>query len=200
MLRFPTAALLLAAALLVGATAPASVTFNKNVLPILQKQCQECHRPGEVAPMSFMTYKDTRPWAKAIKTAILTKKMPPWFADPGYGHFINERRLTEAEISAIVAWADNGAPEGAEKDKPAAVQFASGWSIGKPDIVVEAPKDIPIPATGVMDQSNILVRVNFPHDMWVKAAEVHPGNSAIEHTLESSGFDPERRTLWGFRL
>src|SRR5438477_9536911 len=70
----------------------AAVTFNKNVLPILQKDCQTCHRPGEIAPMSFLTYKDTRPWARAMKTAVVTRQMPPWFADPAYGHFANDKR------------------------------------------------------------------------------------------------------------
>src|SRR5579864_9730690 len=91
--------------------APSAVTFNKDVLPILQRNCQGCHRPGEVAPMSLLTYTDARPWAKAIKTAVVTQKMPPWFADPKVGHFSNERRLSEAEIGTLVAWADNGAPE-----------------------------------------------------------------------------------------
>src|SRR5438874_1707712 len=126
---------LLAASAAWAATAPGSITFNKDVLPVLQKQCQECHRPGEVAPMSFMTYKETRPWAKAIKAAVLTKKMPPWFADPRAGHFSNERRLSEAEVATLVKWADSGAPEGDAKDRPAPAVFADGWEIGKPDIV-----------------------------------------------------------------
>ena len=95
------------------------VTFHKDVLPILQKNCQECHRPGEVAPMSLLTYDDARPWAKAIKAAVVTQKMPPWFADPKFGHFANDRRLSDAdEIATLTAWADNGAPEGDAKDKP----------------------------------------------------------------------------------
>lgn len=184
MAGFPLAFLLLAPAAL-AATAPIPVTFNKDVLPILQKQCQECHRPGEVAPMSFMTYRDTRPWAKAIKNAIITRKMPPWFADPNYGHFRNQRSLTDGEIRTLVAWTDQGALEGADKDKPGEVRFASGWSIGKPDIVVEAPKDVPVVATGLMDQSNLLVKVNFPHDIWVKAAEVRPGNARVVHHMKA---------------
>jgi hypothetical protein len=122
-----------------------SITFNKDVLPILQKQCQNCHRPGEVAPMSFLSYKETRPWAAAIKSAVLTNKMPPWFADPSVGHFSNERRLTESERNTLVAWVENGAAEGEAKDLPAPVEFADGWKIGKPDIVVEMPNDIPLP-------------------------------------------------------
>src|SRR5437868_14143778 len=83
------------------------VSFSKEVLPILQRNCQQCHRPAEVAPMSFLTYDSTRPWAKAIKEAVLSKKMPPWFADPHYGGFRNAPRLTEADIQTLAAWADS---------------------------------------------------------------------------------------------
>lgn len=108
-MRVSAAALLIPLAAMAATKSPTSATFNRDVLPILQKQCQECHRPGEVAPMSFLTYKETRPWAKAIKDAILARKMPPWFAS--YGHFKNERRLTDAEVATIVRWVENGAPE-----------------------------------------------------------------------------------------
>src|ERR1700716_3531824 len=94
------------------------VTFNREVLPILQKNCQSCHRPGEIGPSSFLTYDSTRPWAKAIKAAVVTRKMPPWFADPKYGHFANDRRLSDSDVSTLSAWADAGAPEGNAKDKP----------------------------------------------------------------------------------
>jgi hypothetical protein len=80
------------------ARAAPDVTFNKDVLPILQKNCQSCHRPGEIGPFSLLTYDSARPWAKSIKTAVLTEKMPPWFADPRYGHFANDRRLRDADI------------------------------------------------------------------------------------------------------
>ena len=89
-----------------SATAADTVTFNKHVLPILQKNCQGCHRPRQVAPMSFLTYESTRPWAKAMKTAVATKKMPPWDADPQIGHFTNDRSLQPAEIEVIAKWAD----------------------------------------------------------------------------------------------
>src|SRR6187200_1459108 len=119
-----------------GQSGQAHVTFNKDVLPILQKNCQSCHRPGEIAPMSFLTYRDTRPWARAMKTAVSSRQMPPWFADPAYGHFANDKRLSDAAISTIAAWADAGAPEGEEKDKPEPVVFHEGWSL-KPDMVIE---------------------------------------------------------------
>src|SRR3989441_2494863 len=93
----------------VSSTSPASVTFHKDVLPILQKNCQSCHRPGQVAPMSFLTYQDVRPWAKAMKTAVVTRQMPPWFADPQFSHFSNDRSLKAADIDTISKWADGGA-------------------------------------------------------------------------------------------
>jgi hypothetical protein len=185
MFRIFTTVFLVEAGLLAAADGPPAVTFNRNVLPILQKQCQECHRPGEVAPMAFLTYQQTRPWAKAIKQAVLTKKMPPWFAEPGHRALANERRLTPVEIESLVAWADSGAAEGDARDQAPPVKFAEGWTIGKPDIVVEFPHEISIPATGVMDQSNLLVKVNFPNDVWVKAAEVRPGNPKVVHHMKA---------------
>ena len=117
---------------LVGSAALAAsndVTFNRDVLPVLQKNCQECHRPGEVAPMSLLTYAEARPWAKALKAAVVTQMMPPWFADPRYGHFANDRRLTPQEIATISTWADNGAPEGdASGSKSPGVRSGTGGS------------------------------------------------------------------------
>ena len=104
----------------------AVVTFTKDVLPILQNNCQTCHRPGEIAPMSFLTYKDTRPWAKAIKSAVVSRQMPPWFADPSYGHFANDRTLSDRDIKTLIAWADNGTLEGDAKDAPAPRAFHEG--------------------------------------------------------------------------
>ena len=102
-----------------AASVSSNVTYYKDVAPVLQNRCQECHRSGEVAPMSFTSYDETRPWAKAIKTAVLTKKMPPWLADPKFDHFQNARRLTDFEINTLVSWVDAGAPEGDAHDKPA---------------------------------------------------------------------------------
>src|SRR6188472_4528733 len=101
-----TALIVLTATVALAARQNPNVTFNKEVLPILQKNCQTCHRPGEVAPMSFLTYDSTRPWAKAIKEAVVSKKMPPWFADPHFGDFQNDPRLKEQDIKTIVAWVD----------------------------------------------------------------------------------------------
>src|SRR5678816_453961 len=97
----------------------ASVTFNKDVLPILQNNCQSCHRPGGIAPMSLLTYENARPWAKAIKTAVVNKQMPPWFADTSVGEFRNGPKLTAENIKTLVAWAETGSREGDAKDKAA---------------------------------------------------------------------------------
>jgi hypothetical protein len=163
-----------------AATSTTAVTFNKDVLPILQKNCQNCHRPGEVAPMSLLSYSEARPWAKAIKAAVVSRKMPPWFADPQVGHFANDRTLNAADINALVAWVDNGAPEGDAKDKPAPVAFPQGWSI-QPDLVVEMPRDFQLPATGTINYQFIRVKANFTEDLWVEAAEMRPGNPAVVH-------------------
>jgi hypothetical protein len=160
------------------------VTFYKDVLPIVQKNCQGCHRPGEVAPFSLLTYTDARPWAKAMKVAVVTEKMPPWFADPKYGHFANDRTLSQKEINTLVSWADTGAIEGDKKDAPPPITFPDGWNI-KPDMVVEMPKDFHVKATGTINYQNILVKVNFPEDTWVVAAEMRAGNPRVVHHMRA---------------
>jgi hypothetical protein len=134
--------------------------------------------------MSFLTYQDTRPWAKAIKAAVVSRKMPPWFADPAYGHFANDKRLSDADIKTLTTWVDGGALEGNAKDKPAPVVFQSGWNI-KPDMVIEMPQDIQLPATGTINYKSILVKANFPEDVWVIAAELRPGNPEVVHHMRA---------------
>ena len=162
------------------------MTFNKDVLPILQKKnCQGCHRPGEVAPMSLLTYQDgARPWAKSIKTAVVSQKMPPWFADPEFGHFSNDRRLSPTDVSTLVSWVDGGALEGDAKDRPAPLTIQDGWNI-RPDVIVEMPKDFEVKATGTINYQFIRVKGNFPEDVWVKAAEMRPGNAAVVHHMKA---------------
>ena len=166
---------------LVASAATGSVTFSRDVAPILQKNCQGCHRPGEAAPMSLETYQQARPWAKAMKQAVLARKMPPWFADPQYGHFRNDRSLAEKDIDTLVAWVDAGAPEGDPKDLPKAVEFVDGWNIGKPDVVYEMPKPFQVPASGTIEYQYVILPYPFPEDRWVQMAEVRPGNRAVVH-------------------
>jgi hypothetical protein len=176
---------LLCAGIAAAANTPGKVTYHKDVLPILQKNCQSCHRPGEAAPMSFLTYKDTRPWAKAIKTAVLSKKMPPWFADPAHGKFQNERRLSEAELQTVARWVDSGAPEGGAKQAPAPLAFKEGWNI-QPDVVFEMPNAYEVPPTGTVEYTYIVIPTGFTKDTWITAAEVRPGDRSVVHHVIAS--------------
>lgn len=171
-------ALLAAAAL--AADTQSTPTFNRDILPILQSNCQSCHRPGEIGPMPLLTYPGTRPWAKSIKNAVVTRRMPPWFADPKYGHFANDRRLSDADISKISAWVDAGAPEGDAKDKPAPLTWTEGWNI-KPDVVIAMPKPYKVPATGVIEYTYFVIPSPFKQDTWVLDGEVRPGNRSVVH-------------------
>src|SRR3989442_3424526 len=133
-------ALAAAASAHLGAQSPAAKggatpTFSKDVAPIFYKNCTNCHRPGEIAPMSLLTYNDARPWAKSIATQVSKGAMPPWHADPSHGQFLNDRRLTDAEKAILVAWGNGGAPEGNAKDLPAAPTYANEWMIGTPDAI-----------------------------------------------------------------
>ncbi len=181
-LRLPLFALLFALGLASAAPSNAPpVTFNKDVAPVLQKNCQGCHRPGEAAPMSFLTYGETRPWAKAIRQAVLQKKMPPWLADPHFGKFSNDRSLTQKETDVLLAWAETGAREGDPADLPKPAKFVDGWNIGEPDMVFEMPLDFNVPASGTIDYQYIVVPTNLKEDRWIQMAEVRAGNRAVVH-------------------
>ena len=168
--------------ILVAGAAPlfAASTFHKDVLPILQKNCQACHRPGEIGPMAFLDYKGTRPWAKSIKTAVLSKKMPPWFADPRYGHFSNDRRLSETDIAKLVEWADAGAPEGSAKDGPKPLAWNEGWNL-KPDLTYQLPAPYTVPKDGTIEYTYFIVPSGLTKDTWVEDAEVRAGNRTVVH-------------------
>jgi len=174
---------LVSVALASAATAPSQVTYYKDVLPVIQKNCQTCHRPGEGAPMNFLTYEGTRPWAKAMKQAVVTKKMPPWFADPHYGKFSNDRSMPQSEIDTLVAWADQGAPAGNAKDAPKPVNWVEGWRIGKPDTVISMPVAFNVPASGTIDYQYVIIPTGFTEDKYVQLAEARPGNPEVVHHI-----------------
>ncbi len=170
-------------AALAGLSCPAAeVTFTRDVAPILYKRCVNCHRPGDIAPMSLLTYKDARPWAAAIKEAVLTRKMPPWKADPHVGAWSNDPSLTHDEVGILTAWADGSKAEGDPKAMPPAPVFADGWKIGKPDVIFTIPESTLDPKGSGPDQHiTVVVPTNFSEDMWVAAAELRPGNRKIVH-------------------
>lgn len=178
-------------AMLCGMVAPLTLfgatsgkpTFYKDVAPILQSRCQECHRPGEIGPASFMTFKETRPWAKAIREAVLSKKMPPWFADPAHGKWSNDRSMSRQEIDTLVAWADAGAPEGSVRDAPSPRQWTNGWQIPKPETVFEMSNAFDIPAEGKVDYQYIVVPTNLTEDKWVQMVEARPSARSVVHHI-----------------
>jgi len=157
------------------------ISFYKDVLPILEQRCQECHRSGEIAPMSLLSYADTRPWAKSIREAVLTRKMPPWLADPNYGHFANDRSLSQPQIDTLVNWVDGGTSEGDPHDAPPPRAWPQGWAIGTPDAVFEMPKPFPIPAKGTVDYQYIILPTHFSEDKWIQKVEVRPSDHRIVH-------------------
>jgi hypothetical protein len=173
------------------ATAAPVPTFSKDIAPILQHNCQGCHRPGEAAPMSLLTYQQARPWAKAMKEAVLLKKMPPWPADPQVGHFSNDRSLPSKDRDTLIAWVDGGAPEGNPKDLPKPVAFVEGWNIGKPDRVIEMPQPFDVPASGTIDYQYVILPLNLTQDTWIQSAEARPGNRAVVHHVIAFIRDPE---------
>jgi hypothetical protein len=153
------------------------VTFHKDVLPILQKNCQSCHRPGQIGPMGLLSYDETRPWARAIKERVVKREMPPWFADSHYGQFSNDRSMQQADIDAIVQWVDKGALPGDPKDAPPPVAWpADGWMI-KPDHIVRGG-EYRVPKSGVLEWMYITMPTGFARDTWVTSMELRPGQNA----------------------
>jgi Copper type II ascorbate-dependent monooxygenase, C-terminal domain len=178
--KFATAVVVLVTSLLLlGSSAALHPTFYKDVLPILQEHCQSCHRESEIAPMPFVTYQQTRPWAAAIKQAVESKHMPPWFADPRFGKFSNDPSLTPEQIALVGAWVDAGAPAGSPNDAPPPRQRADGWNIPQPDRIVQMPKAINLPASGDVEYTYEIVPTGFTEDKWVQMSEVRP--SSAEH-------------------
>ncbi len=158
-------------------------TFTKDVAPILYKNCVSCHRTGEIAPMPLLTYEEARPWAKSIREKVLLGQMPPWHADEPRDTFSNDRRLTETEKNTLVRWTEAGAPQGDPKDLPPQPQFAEGWEIGKPDVVLEMPKPFNVTASGAIAYQYFTVPTNFTEDKWVQAIEVRPGTRRVVHHI-----------------
>jgi mono/diheme cytochrome c family protein len=157
------------------------VTFSKDVAPILNSACVSCHRPGEVAPFSLLSFKEARPWAQSIKHQVETRAMPPWKADARFGEFRDGRTLSEREIATLVAWVDGGAKEGDPADLPPAPRFTDGWQIGTPDVVLTMQEPVRIPATGTVPYATYPTDFVLDRDVWVQAIEIRPGNRRVVH-------------------
>ena len=157
------------------------VTFHKDVEPIFQKRCVECHRPGEIGPFSLLQYGKAKSQSKQIKEVVVQRRMPPWHADPKIGTWKNDRRLSDGEVAVIAGWVDAGAPEGDPKDAPAARVFPEGWLIGTPDAVFKIPRPQKIPAEGAVPYRHAIARTTLKEDTWVQAIEVRPSAREVVH-------------------
>ena len=160
---------------------PAEVTYSREIAPIFQRRCVECHRPGQAAPFSLTTYRQAAGWAGSIAEAVEDGRMPPWHASPDHGRFSNDARLTDLEKRQIAEWADRGAPEGNPADLPPRVAFPDGWRIAKPDVVISMNREFAVPAEGVVDYQIFEVDPGFTTDRWIAAAEIRPGNRKVVH-------------------
>jgi len=175
-------------------------TFSRDVAPIVFKNCISCHRNGEIAPMSLMNYKEVRPWARAIREKVATRDMPPWHADPKYGEWRNDRRMSQADVDTIVKWVDGGAKEGDPKDLPPSPTFASGWQIGQPDQIFYMPEEFTVPAQGTVPYTYFTVPTNFKEDRYIEALEARAGDLSVVHHIviyvrEPGNEQPKRRDI-----
>ena len=170
----------LALGLAAASLAAAAPTFSRDIARIFHRHCVQCHHPNDIAPMSLVDYQSARPWAKAIREAVVTRKMPPWFADARFGAFANDARLSAAEIDSIKAWVDEGAPQGDPRDLPPAPTFIEGWKLGTPDRVVDIGRDFAV-KPGNDTYEHFVVPTNFADGIWIRSAEIRPGNRRVVH-------------------
>jgi hypothetical protein len=166
-----------------SAAVPAAPTFAKDVAPIMFEKCTTCHRAGEVAPMSFMSYEDVRPWVRVIKNKVQSREMPPWGADPEHSlKMRNDRSLSKDQIETIAKWVDAGAPKGNTADMPPAPKYSEGWTAGRePDVILEMPVEFSIPAEGELGVQMFYSKVPFAEDKFAEMLEIRPGNRAVLH-------------------
>jgi mono/diheme cytochrome c family protein len=170
--------LILCSSVAAPATGP---TYFKDIAPILQDNCVQCHRPGQIAPMPLLTFDQVRPWAAAIREAVLLRTMPPWPAQASRGHFAGDRRLTDQQISTIRTWTETGAPRGDPRQAPPAHSFSNGWQFGHPNMILRMPHAQTIPGTKSEVWKYIYFDQPFEEDTWIRAVEIRPGNYKLVH-------------------
>lgn len=178
------------------AKADTPVTYHKHVAAILQTKCQDCHRPGEAGPFSLLTFQQAKDWSAMLREVVADGVMPPWHADAPRGHFKNDRRLSSDEKKTLIAWVDQGCPEGDAKDAPPPRKFADGWRLGRePDEVLSMDKASKVPASGTMPYEYHIVGKPFAEDKWVTAVEVRPEQRAVVHHVIAYMLPPGKTML-----
>ncbi len=160
------------------------VTYSNQIARLFQDRCVECHRPGEIGPFSLTSYDEALGWGETVREVVDQGRMPPWFADPKIGHFENDARLSDEEKELINKWVEAGCPEGDPADLPEPRQFAEGWNIPEPELVLAmADKPFQVPAEGVVDYKHFTVDPGFTEDKWMVACEARPGNRSVVHHI-----------------
>ena len=179
---------------LAGLPLYAAPSFYKDVLPILQDHCQSCHRTGQIGPMPLVTYQDARKWSAEIVRRTTAREMPPWFADPGIGHFSNDPSLTAEQIATLAEWAHAGSAAGNPADAPLPRKWATGFTIPQPDLVIAMPKAVAIPARGDIAYTYEIVHTGFTQDRWVRMSEIRP--SSREHVHHGVVYIRQPGSAW----
>lgn len=169
-----------------------AVTYAEHVAPLLNKHCIDCHHSGTAAPFSLTSYQQAADWSAMIREVVVQRRMPPWHADPRFGHFVNDRRLPQKDIDTLVAWVDAGTPAGDLSTVPSLPKFAEGWRIGEPDVVFQMPKEFTVPAQGEVKYQYFVTPTNFKEDKWIQAGECRPGNRSVVHHIIVFARNPEK--------
>jgi len=182
-----------------NAQAANAPTFNRDVAPIVFEKCASCHRPGAVGAMSLTSYREVRPWARSIKARVSKREMPPWSADPRFGHYLNDQSLTQAQIDTITAWVDGGMPEGGGPAPEMPKYVDGGWRTinGRgPDIILEMPMEYELPAEGQIPVFRVWDKNPFKEDVFVQALQIRPSNPSVTHHSSLYGRElPKGTTL-----
>jgi hypothetical protein len=195
------------AALLACVAAPAAIaadaktlTYSRDVAPILRRACEKCHRPGEAAPMSLQTFEEVRPWAKAIGKQVRTREMPPWDVLHGEDKWVNDPSLSDEEIAIVTGWVAAGAPEGNPADLPAAAVFSTGWTIGEPDLILTPVFPYEVPPDGNDRFEFVSLPTGLTEERWVSAVQVLPGDrKVVHHVMAYVEQEDEYSEEWGSR-
>ena len=172
-------------------------SFYQDILPILQKHCQVCHRESGIAPMPLVTFEQTKKWAPEIVRRVSAREMPPWFADPAFGHFANDPSLTEHEITLVTAWANSGATAGDPRYAPPPVHWAGEWDIPQPQRVLRMAEPVPIPSQGILEYTYEILPTGFTEDKWVQMSQVRPSSRQHVHHAVIYIRPPESHWLRG---
>jgi peroxiredoxin len=167
------------------------ITYTKHVAKILSRHCVECHREKGLAPFPLTTYDEVAGWGETMVEVVNAGRMPPWFADERYGHFVNDNRLTAEEKALLSEWVRNGSPQGDPADLPAAPKFSDGWRIPEPDLVYQMSEPFTVAAEGTLDYQHFVVDPKLDEDLWISMAEARPGNSAVVHHVVMYAVPPE---------